>query len=81
MTSKLVVGPFNQKGLQTNVKPFNVDNTSFPTLVNAYQWRGQVKRKRGTSLLTRLRRTLPELSLGVTGASPWSIYLFSFISP
>lgn len=56
MTSKLVVGPFQNKGLQTNVKPFNVDNTSFPVLVNAYQWRGQIKRKRGTEILTRLSR-------------------------
>src|SRR6187402_134930 len=81
MTSKLVIGPFNNKGLQTNVKAFNVDNVAFPILVNAYQWRGQVKRKRGTSYLTRLRRTLPEMSIGTTGASPWSFNLFSFLSP
>jgi hypothetical protein len=55
MTSKLVVGPFH-KGLKTNVLPFNIDNDSFPTLINAYQWRGRVKRKRGTSLLGRLQR-------------------------
>lgn len=55
MTTKLVVGPIDQ-GLRTNRLPFNIDNDSFPTLINAYQWRGRVKRKRGTSLLTRLRR-------------------------
>lgn len=57
MGEKLVIGPIN-KGLKTDRTPFNIDNDSFPTLVNAYQWRGRIKRKRGTSLLTRLRRFL-----------------------
>ncbi len=55
MPQKLVVGPFN-RGLRNDVTAFNVDNDSFPTLVNAYQWRGRVKRKRGTSLLGILTR-------------------------
>ncbi|MGK5595681.1 MAG: hypothetical protein ACSNEK_10050 [Parachlamydiaceae bacterium] len=52
--AKIIVGPFN-KGLKNDVTPFNIDNDSFPTLINAFQWRGRVKRKRGTSLLGRLR--------------------------
>lgn len=52
---KLVIGPINQ-GLVTKRLPFNIDNDSFPTLVNAYQWRGRVKRKRGTQFLGRLTR-------------------------
>lgn len=55
MGEKIVVGPVG-RGLKTNVTPFNIDNDAFPTLINAYQWRGRVKRKRGTSLLTRLIR-------------------------
>jgi len=55
MGQKLVVGPLN-KGLRNDVTAFNIDNDSFPTLINAYQWRGRVKRKRGTSLLGRLQR-------------------------
>jgi len=55
MGQKIVVGSLN-KGLKNDVTPFNVDNDSFPTLINAYQWRGRVKRKRGTSLLGRLQR-------------------------
>lgn len=51
----LVVGPF-PTGLRTDVPPFGVDNTTFPVLTNAYQWRDRVKRKRGTSLLNRLTR-------------------------
>jgi len=55
MGQKLVIGPLN-KGLRNDVTPFNIDNDSFPVLINAYQWRSRVKRKRGTSLLGRLQR-------------------------
>jgi hypothetical protein len=55
MGEKIVVGPIN-KGIVTNRLPFVIDNDSFPTLINAYQWRGRVKRKRGTKLLNRLSR-------------------------
>jgi hypothetical protein len=44
------------KGLKTDREAFNIDNDSFPTLVNAYQWRGRIKRKRGTAFLCRLQR-------------------------
>lgn len=55
MGEKIVVGPID-KGLRTNRTAFNIDKDSFPTLINAYQWRGRVKRKRGTKLLNRLKR-------------------------
>lgn len=55
MSSKIVVGPFN-RGFRNDVPPFYVDNDSFPILINAYQWRARVKRKRGTSPLCRLQR-------------------------
>lgn len=51
---KLVVGPIT-KGLKTDVKPFYIDNDSFPTLINAYQWRKRIRRKRGTKQIGRLR--------------------------
>jgi hypothetical protein len=55
MGEKLVIGPFN-RGLRNDREPFVIDNDSFPLLINAYQWRGRIKRKRGTSLLGRLTR-------------------------
>jgi len=55
MGEKIVVGPIN-KGLKNDRTAFVIDNDSFPTLINAYQWRGRVKRKRGTSFLGRLQR-------------------------
>lgn len=57
MGEKIVVGPIN-KGLRNDVTAFVIDNDSFPTLINAYQWRGRIKRKRGTQLLARLSRFL-----------------------
>lgn len=62
MGEKIVVGPIN-KGLRNDVTPFNIDNDSFPTLINAYQWRSRLKRKRGTAKLTRLRRYFNSLSV------------------
>jgi len=55
MSQKIVVGPFS-RGFRNDIPPFYVDNDSFPTLVNAYQWRARVKRKRGTSPICRLQR-------------------------
>jgi hypothetical protein len=57
---KLMLGPF-PKGLRNDQVAFAIDNDSFPTLLNAYQWRGRVKRKRGTSLLGRLARYFDSL--------------------
>lgn len=57
MGQKIVVGPIN-KGIRTDRLAFNIDNDSFPTLVNAYQWRGRIKRKRGTGPFGRLNRFL-----------------------
>jgi hypothetical protein len=55
MGEKLIIGPIN-KGLKTDREPFVIDNDSFPQMINAYQWRGQVKRKRGTEQLNRLQK-------------------------
>ena len=55
MSDKIIVGPINQ-GTRTDRTAFVIDNDSFPTLINAYQWRGRIKRKRGTSLLGRATR-------------------------
>ena len=55
MGEKVIVGPVT-KGLRTDILPFNIDNDAFPMLINAYQWRGRLRRKRGTQLLNRLQR-------------------------
>lgn len=67
MSHKVVVGP--NKGLVKNSLAFLIDNDAFPMLVNAYQWRGRVKRKRGTSLLNRLRRYFDSTSSAYSSTS------------
>lgn len=52
---KILVGPLT-KGLRNDVTAFNVDNESFPVLINAYQWRSRIKRKRGTKFIGRLTK-------------------------
>ena len=71
MSQKLVIGPIN-KGTHTDRTAFIIDNDSFPLLVNAYQWRGRIKRKRGTSLINRLTRyfTSSSLSYGSVATIP-----------
>lgn len=66
MPDKIYIGNF--KGLVLNRKPFNIDNDTFMTLFDAYAWRGQVKRKRGTSPLARLQR---QIQLANPVAQPW----------
>jgi hypothetical protein len=66
MGEKLVIGPI-EKGLRTDRTPFVIDNDNFPSLINAYQWRGRVKRKRGTTLLGRLNRFwVKQMGLGIS---------------
>lgn len=68
MGEKIIIGPIN-KGLRTDREPFIIDNDSFPTLINAYQWRGRIKRKRGTSSLTRLKRFFNSTSVSYSSTS------------
>jgi hypothetical protein len=73
MGDKLVIGPIN-KGLKTDRTAFAIDNDSFPTLINAYQWRGRVKRKRGTQFLSRLQRYFDST---ISSYSPFSTITLS----
>lgn len=64
MTGKLMVGNF--QGLATDKIPPFIDNSTFPTLQNAYAWRGRAKKKRGTELLNRLQRKFSSGSNTIT---------------
>ena len=70
MGQKLVIGPID-KGLKTDRLAFNIDNDSFPTLINSFQWRGRAKRKRGTTTLGQLNRYIG--STNGSGAASVSI--------
>lgn len=66
------------KGYTTNPLAFNIDNDAFPTLENAYQWRGRIKRKRGTSLLGRLERYFDSTSSSYTGTTTNPSFTITF---
>ncbi len=74
MGEKLVIGPVG-KGQRNDRTPFYIDNDNFPILQNAYQWRGRVKRKRGTVFLTRLTRWFYSLNTSVNLSGQNSITL------
>lgn len=67
---RLVVSDF-VTGLETDRIPELIKNDAFPTLVDAYIWRGRILRKRGDQLLGRLRRSLTSVAAGTfTTATP-----------
>jgi hypothetical protein len=68
MGQKVVIGPIDG-GLRNDRTAFVINNDSFPTLFNAYQWRGRLKRKRGTSFLGRLKRYFDSLNPSYGGTT------------
>jgi len=65
--SSLIISNF-ATGYETDREPFLINNDAFPVLNNAYVWRGRVKKKRGTSFLGRLQRTV-----STTGVSTYNL--------
>lgn len=65
------------EGFRTDKKPFLLPDGAFQKLENAYTWRERIVKRQGNKLLGRLRRTLDQVSLGVSGASVWSFNLFT----
>jgi hypothetical protein len=67
----------NTTGLVQQRQNFLIPNDAYPSLVNAYIWREQIRRKQAFELLGRLKRTLEAVSIGNTGASPWAFNVFT----
>src|ERR1700680_610345 len=76
-SQQIIVGNIGQ-GLTTNPLAFNIDNDAFPTLLNAYQWRGRIKRKRGTSFLGRLTRYFDSTLSPYTGTTTNPSFTITF---
>ncbi len=84
MGEKIVVGPNIAGGWRTDRKPFAIDNDSFPVLINAYQWRGRLLRKRGTSKLAHFTRyfasSLPYSSITSFNLASGAANIFTIFS-
>lgn len=81
--SSIVVSNF-KTGLETDLEPININNDAFPVLQDAYIERGKVQKKRGTSLLGRLRRPFVSFLLPSTvtigaGTSTFNIFTALFL--
>ena len=70
-----------ETGLVQSREEFILPDDAYPTLINAFVWRERIKRKQGFQLLGRLRRKFTTVSIGNSGASPWTFDLFSVVSP
>jgi len=51
------------KGVDLSKEAFKIDNNAFADLLNCYQWRDRILRRRGNRLLGRLRRCLTAQAL------------------
>lgn len=68
MPEQLVISNFST-GLIKDRKPYLVNNDAFPTLQNAFVFRGDVRKKRGTFPVDNLRRAVIALSVGSISTS------------
>lgn len=71
----------NETGLVQNRQNFILPADAYPILENAYVWREQLRRKQGCTLLGRLRRVFAAVSIGNSGASPWSFNIYATVVP
>ena len=70
-----------EQGLIKSRQDFILPDDAYPVLENAYVWRERIKRKQGYRLLGRLRRLFTSVSIGNSGASPWTVVIFSTVVP
>lgn len=71
---------FESGGLTLDRKPPFIPNEAYSELDNAYVWRGRTKKRDGTVTVDRLTRTFTGESLGNSGASPWTVNIYSALS-
>lgn len=69
------------KGFVNNKKPFLNSDEAWTVLENAFCFRESVRKREGLRLLGRLRRTLTDQPIGVSGASPWTFTIYSTLVP
>jgi hypothetical protein len=67
MPDTVFIGNF-PKGQVTNREAYFIENEAFPTLFNAYAWRGRARRKRGTASLAQMQRQIEAVAIP---SDPW----------
>lgn len=61
-TQNFLIGPIKE-GLRKEVRPWATPEDSFPVMINAYQFRGRVKKRSGYTLLGKLANGTPVMGL------------------
>jgi hypothetical protein len=79
--NQVLIGGYPSGGLMTDKKPMMLPNEAFSNLQNAYVWRDRVKKRDGSVTVGRLSVAIINTSLGNSGASPWTVNIFSTVSP
>ena len=67
-------------GLDSYLESFLIPEKAFPTLEDAYAWRGRIRRRPGFELLGRLRRSLTTSAMGnisAVGAGTFTFNIFT----
>ncbi len=70
-----------ETGLVQSRQQFILPDDAYPILENAYLFREQLKRRQGLTILGRLRRKFLAVSIGNSGASPWTFNIYSTMVP
>lgn len=74
----VLIGGYPGGGLTQDKKPALLSNEAFSELQNAYVFRDRTKKRDGEVPMGRLTRTFTAISLGTSGASPWTFNIFFF---
>lgn len=69
----------DESGLNTYYEPFLLPEKAFPTLEDAFAWRGRIKRRLGFNTIGRLRRSRTGVVMPLSGASPFAFNLFTLV--
>lgn len=62
---EFLIGPIKD-GVRSDLKPFAIPDDAFESLVNAFQFRGRVRRRLGFTLLGRLQQVVANTTTGLT---------------
>ncbi len=77
---QILIGGYPGGGLTTDKKPLMLADEAYSTLENAFVWRDRTKKRDGTVPMGRLRRIFSAVSIGASGASPWTFNIYTKLS-
>lgn len=77
---QVLIGGYPGGGLTQDRKPAFLSNEAYSELSNAYVYRERTKKRDGEVPMGRLRRVFSTVSIGNSGASPWTFNIYTKLS-